>query len=137
MAYISQDKKAELAPGIKAVLKKYGMKGTIATRHHSTLVVNISQGALDIISNMYEIAMTKPETFYARDKVPKPLYIQVNAHWIGENYSGKCKEFLMALGDVMDVGNHDRSDIQTDYFDVGWYKDINIGQWDKPYQLTA
>ena len=29
MAYISQDDKAKLAPGIKAVLKKYSMKGTI------------------------------------------------------------------------------------------------------------
>ena len=29
MAYISQKDKADLAPGIKAVLQKYGMKGTI------------------------------------------------------------------------------------------------------------
>ena len=137
MAFMDQRQKAFLAPAIKAVLKKYDMKGTIGVRNHSTLVVNISQGALDIISNMYEIAMTKPDSFYARDRAPKPLYMQVNAHWIGENYSGKCKEFLMALGDVMDVGNHDRSDIQTDYFDIGWYKDINIGQWDKPYQFIA
>ena len=29
MAYISQDEKKKLAPAIKAVLKKYGVKGTI------------------------------------------------------------------------------------------------------------
>jgi hypothetical protein len=133
---MDQRQKAFLAPAIKAVLKTFGMKGTIGVRNHSTLVVNISQGPLDIIGNMYEIAMTKPETFYARDKAPKPLYMQVNEHWIGDNYSGRCKDFLIALKDAMDVGNHDRSDIQTDYFDVGWYLDINIGQWDKPFQLT-
>ncbi len=81
--------------------------------------------------------MTKPETFYARDKQPKPTHIQVNPYWISENYSGKVLQFVQQLKDAMDVGNHDRSDIQTDYFDVGWYIDINIGAWNKPYQLVA
>ena len=45
MAYVSKQDKAELAPGIKAVLKKYSMKGSISVRNHSTLVVKISQGA--------------------------------------------------------------------------------------------
>jgi hypothetical protein len=136
MAYMSQEKKAQLAPGIKAVLKKFGMKGSISVNNHSTLVCNVSEGPLDIIGNMYEIAMTKPETFYARDKAPKPNHIQVNPYWISENYSGKVLQFVQALKDAMDIGNHDRSDIQTDYFDVGWYIDINIGKWDKPFQLT-
>ena len=137
MAFMDQRQKAFLAPAIKAVLKKYGMKATIGVRNHSTLVVNVSQGPLDIIGNMYEIAMTKPDTFYARDKTPKPLYLQVNPYWISENYSGKVREFVQALKDAMDVGNHDRSDIQTDYFDVGWYIDINVGKWNKPYQCTG
>ena len=34
MAYVSQEKKKQLAPAIKAVLKKYGMKGSIAVRHN-------------------------------------------------------------------------------------------------------
>jgi hypothetical protein len=136
MAYMSQEKKAQLAPGIKAVLKKFGMKGSISVNNHSTLVCNVSEGPLDIIGNMYEIAMKKPDTFYARDKAPKPNHIQVNPYWISENYSGKVLQFVQALKDAMDVGNHDRSDIQTDYFDVGWYIDINIGKWDKPFQLT-
>ena len=37
----------------------------------------------------------------------------------------------------MDVGNYDNSDVQTDYFDTGWYIDINIGSWDKPYTVVA
>jgi hypothetical protein len=136
MAYMSQEKKAQLAPGIKAVLKKFGMKGSISVNNHSTLVCNVSEGPLDIIGNKYEIAMKKPDTFYARDKAPKPNHIQVNPYWISENYSGKVLQFVQALKDAMEVGNHDRSDIQTDYFDVGWYIDINIGKWNKPFQLT-
>lgn len=136
MAYMDQTKKSALAPGIKAVLKKYGMKGTVGVRNHSTLCCNISQGPLDIIGNMFEIAVAKPGSHYNSNPV-KPKYMQVNEHWIGENYTGKCKEFLIALKDAMSIGNHDKSDIQTDYFDVGWYVDINIGKWDKPYQLVA
>jgi hypothetical protein len=36
----------------------------------------------------------------------------------------------------MNAGNWDKSDIQTDYFDVGWYIDVNVGRWDKPYALV-
>jgi hypothetical protein len=25
----------------------------------------------------------------------------------------------------------------TDYFDVGWYIEINVGKWNKEYNLTA
>ena len=51
MAYISQEEKKELAPGIKAVLKKYGVKGTIAVRGYSSLVVNIKSGVLDLLGD--------------------------------------------------------------------------------------
>ena len=47
MAYMSQQKKAALAPAIKAVLKEFNMKGSIAVNNHSTLVVNIKSGDIN------------------------------------------------------------------------------------------
>lgn len=47
MAYISQDDKKKLAPAIKEVLKKYGLKGSISIRHYSSLVVTIASGPID------------------------------------------------------------------------------------------
>ena len=135
MAYMDQRQKAFLSPAIKAVLKKYNMKGTLGVRNHSTLVCNITSGPLDIISNMFDIAVKKPDSHYSRNPV-KPLYMQVNEHWIADNYTGQCLAFLTELEAAMDVGNHNRSDIQTDYFDVGWYININIGRWNQPYALT-
>ena len=38
MAYVSKQDKADLAPTIKAVLKKYKMKGTISIRHYLSLI---------------------------------------------------------------------------------------------------
>lgn len=133
MAYMSQEKKAALAPRIKAVLKKYGVKGSLAVRGHSTLVLNLKSGKIDFIGNSNRVC---GENHYQVSRGFKPNttgYDQVNPYWYQDHYDGKAKAFLKEVLAVMNDGNHDRSDIQTDYFDVGWYVDINIGKWNKPY----
>ena len=127
MAYVSQEMKKKLAPGIKAVLKKYGMKGTIAVRHHMSLVVNIKSGKLDVLGAL-------PVGEYGpRD------YIQVNPYWIEENYNcPKVVAFLSELKKAMEGPDFfDHSDPMTDYFHRSHYIDINVGQFDKPYVLEA
>ena len=115
---MNQDKKKALAPAIKAVLKKFNMKGTIAVRHYSTLVVNIKEGPL-----------------FA--KLPSDrAYCQLSAGIPSDSFEGEEAKFLEELGDAMNNGNHDRSDFQTDYFDVGWYSSINVGSWNKPFICT-
>ena len=49
LPYISQKEKKELAPAIKKVLKTYGINGTIAINHYSTLVVNLKKNISFII----------------------------------------------------------------------------------------
>ena len=123
MAYMNQEKKKELAPQIKAVLKKYKVKGSIAIQHHSKLIVNIKSGNI---------------------KFP------LNGRGYGEvNHVGKLPEncteaekFLYELwaamnGEGSKFSNFDNSDPMTDYFHVGWYCQIKIGDWGKEYQLTA
>lgn len=113
MAYMSQEKKKALAPGVKAVLKKYGMKGSLSVRHHMTLVLTLSEGELDL-----------------------PEYANFNLYWLEKNHEGKVLDFLKEVKAALNVGNHDRSDIMTDYFDVGWYVDVKAGG-SKPYRCTA
>jgi hypothetical protein len=111
MAYVSQEKKAQLAPAIKAVLKKYNMKASISVRHHSSLVVTLKSGAID----------------FGDDR-------QVNEYWIDQHYTGVARNFLTELLQAMkgpDYFNED--DSQTDYFHRSHYTDINIGRWDRPY----
>ena len=134
MAYINQNEKRELAPSIKAVLKKYKMKGTVAIRHHSTLVVNIKSGKLDIIQNWFDTVTKKGTTNDYGDIMAKPEYIQVNEYWINESYSGKVRDFLNELVSAMKGENwFDKSDIQSDYFHIKHYVSVNVGNWDKPY----
>lgn len=135
MAYVSQECKAKLAPAIKAVLKKYNVKGSIAVRHHSTLVVNIKSGEIDFVNNLNETLRERArgEQVYQADG-----YIDVNVYHIDSQYTGVAREFLLELHAAMKGPDFfDHSDIQTDYFHVSHYTDINIGRWDKPYELAA
>lgn len=136
MAYMSQERKKQLAPKIKEICTKYGIKATLAVRHHSTLVLNIKQGPIDFIGNSNEVCARHPR-YNDRQFTPSKGYIDVNPYWYHEHFDGKALAFLQEIMPVMNTGNHDNSDPMTDYFDVGWYVDVNIGSWDKPYALEV
>ena len=140
MAYMSQEKKAKLAPAIKAVLKKYGVKGSLAVSNHSTLVLNVKSGPIDFVENYIQTDIDKPYgQKMATDQVNylrKQQALDVNVYWYKEHFSGKALKFLQEIVPLMNTGNHDRSNAQVDYFDVGWYIDVNIGRWNKPYQVA-
>ena len=133
MAYMSQEKKAKLAPTIKSILKRYNIKGSLAVRNHSTLALNIKSGPIDFITNSNETVSRQPGGF--RHGSPAIGRIQVNPYHYKDHFSGVAKDFLSEVISAMNDGNYDNSDIQTDYFCVGWYIDVNIGQWDKPYLI--
>ena len=119
MAYVSQQDKKELAPAIKKVLNKYGMKGSISIRHHMSLVVTLQSGAIDF-----------------KDYSHGDGYIQVNTYHIDAHYSGKAKAFLNELLDAMKGPKYfNNDDAMTDYFHRSHYTDINVGKWNKPYFL--
>jgi len=134
MAYMSQENKKQKQELIKPILKKYGIKATLAVRHYSTLVLNIQSGGIDFIKNFNT---TCKENHRGNIEFrPAEGNIQVNEYWYHEHFSGIAKDFLTEVIDIMYIGNHDNSEPQTDFFDVGWYCNINIGQWDKPYICT-
>ena len=134
MAYMSQENKKSLAPKIKNILAKYGVKGSIGVDNHSTLVVNIKSGPIDFISNYNETVGARAGGFRLGSAAVDCL--SVNKYWYHEHFTGTALDFLNELVPAMMIGNHDNSDPQTDYFDIGWYIDINIGKWNKPYELV-
>lgn len=140
MAYVSQEKKASLAPTIKAILKKYNVKGTLSVRSHSSLVLSIKSGKMDFVENFIQTdastrhgnKMDQKQIDYIRAK----KCLDVNTYWCHEHFSGTAKKFLEEMVAAMegpDFFNHD--DSQSDYFSRSHYIDINIGQWDKPYTV--
>ncbi len=133
MAFFSQERKAELSPRVKEICKKYGIKASTAVDNHSTFVLNIKSGKIDFIKNANEM---RKKDVYCRDDREIQDSIQVNVYHCDKHFSGKALKFLQEVLAVMNEGNFDKSDIQSDYFCVGFYVDINIGRWNKPYILT-
>ena len=135
MAYFSQERKAKMAPAIRALCKKYGVSASLAVRNHMAVVLTVRTGAIDFIGNFNETVMSDHYAV-SRGFTPAKDSIQVNPYHFQKHFSGRALEFLSKAFEILDEGNHDNSDIQTDYFDVGWYTDVNIGRWNKPYTVV-
>ena len=124
MAYMNQEMKKKIAANLKPVLAKYGVKGSLAVRNHSTVVLNIKSGSIDFFADYGDI------------EDAKKFGIQVNPYWFQDHFEGKSKKFLAeAFAALKSADWYDKSDIQTDYFNTAYYYDINIGKWNKPYVL--
>jgi len=112
MAYMSQEHKAEIQPVVKAILKKYKLKGSLRVRHHSTLILTIKSGTIN----------------FNKEKV--------NTHWIDRDHTGIAKEALTELSEALKGPNYfDETDIITDYFHTSHYTEIKIGSYEKAYEL--
>ena len=130
MAFMNQERKAKLAPAIKAVLKKYGVKGSISVDNYSALVVTLSEGPIAFVPNLKQAGRS--------DTTRDWKYHQVNEYWFHEQYTGKAKQMLTELFAAMKGDDwFDHSDSQTDYFHIAYYTNVNVGKWNKPYVHTA
>jgi hypothetical protein len=137
MAYITQEMKKELAPAIKSVLKKFGVKGTISINHNTSLNVNIKEGVLDFIGEANQRNKEYSERNGSHFHVVGGYY-QENA------YRGRTTDeptaidnFLEEIRDAMrGTLYYNNDDIMTDYFDSAYFMGINIGKYNKPYKLT-
>ena len=131
MAFISQQDKKTLAPAIKAVFKKYGLKGTIGIKNNMTLCANVSAGRLDLIGAAAQVGDFRSSGYYQANayQPTNEKYKDINID-IFNFYEDLKKAMKGAIW-------FDKSDIMTDYFHTAFYIDINIGRWDKPYKLLA
>jgi predicted proteasome-type protease len=136
MPYIKQDLKKEKLEKIKPILKKYGLKGTMAIKYHTTLELNISAGPIDFLNN-YNENLTKNFSHLQRIRLADK-YLSARNDALNEKYfSGKALEAIKDLFAIIDEGNFDNSDPVTDYYNVGWYSEINFGRYEKPYILLS
>lgn len=129
MAYIGQDTKIRIAQKVKAILAKYGLKGSLSIRNNMVLVLTVTSGKIDFIKNCNETCKD------GNQKVKD--YMMVNPYHYSSHFSGEPVHFIHEVLMAMNEGNHNNSNPSVDYFDVGWYNDIMIGKWDKPYKLVA
>lgn len=129
MAYMNQEKKAAIKSALdKFMDKKDGWKYSLRVQHHSTLELTILQGPVDFIGNYR--CENNPER---EVKVKADGHVDVNEFWLDTQFSGEVLEVMRVIKGAMNVGNHDNSDPMTDYYDVGHYVHIGVGDYNKPY----
>ena len=137
MAYMNSERKAKIAANLKPILKKYGIKGTLRVRNHMAIVLTLKSGKIDFIANSNRVC---GNNLYQVSRGFKPNtgnYCSVNQFWFHEHYDGDAKAFLTEAIDALKSADYyDRSNAMIDYFDTAYYMDINIGRWDKPYEVT-
>lgn len=137
-----------LKPGIQAVLKKYGMKGTIAGQNSSTVRVTITKGRLDLVGarraniiknadrDLSRISNFEEFVDFTKLRLEEDSF-HVNHHWIEDSYVGEVLEFYSELKQAMlGQGYFDESDPMTDYFYCSHYISINVGN-KNGYQYTG
>ena len=138
MAYMNQSKKAVIASKVKPILAKYGMKGSLSVRNHSTICLTLTSGSIDFIGDLNEQRQVGYVTTQIdKDKMRERYEIDINPYWFHEHYTGESLAFLSEIIPAMKGADYyDNSDAQIDYFDTAYYFDVNVGKWNKPYNLT-
>lgn len=120
MAYVNKEMKAELVEAVKKVLPK-DWKASFSILHYSTLVCTISKAPVDLV-----------ECFECEGE-----YYRVNEYHFKTHCADKevCA-VLEKIINAMNGQNYDNSDVMTDYFDVGYYIDVQFGSYKKAFQST-
>jgi len=136
MAYMNQQKKAVIKANLEKALKGTGVKFSLSVRNHSTISCTIKSAPIDLIANSNE---TCGKDFYQVSRGFKPndsRYEQVNPYHYKDHFSGKALEIVDKVVKALYTADYyDRSDAMTDYFDTAYYVDVNIGKWDKPFEV--
>lgn len=130
MAYVSKEKKAKIAAALKNVVPK-NVKYSLAVDNHSSIVCTIYSAPIDLLG-----AYLSGKGYDNTDKTI--TYVDVN-HYHYEQIlkdSPEALELIKSIVDCLNIDNYDRSDIMTDYFDVGHYINLRLGRWDKPFTVN-
>lgn len=139
MAHMNQERKAKIAPVIKEICKRYGVKASLSVHNHSTLVLTVKSGGIDFIGNYNKVVGDQMRNIgRLNDFHAAKDHIDVNTYWQHEHFSGKAFAFLKeAKSALLGPDYFDHSDAQTDYFHCSHYISIYIGRWDKPYRYES
>jgi hypothetical protein len=121
MAYINSESVKQMRNQIKEMYpSKQGWKFSITRENYS---------------NVRCIILSAPIELRADDSKSNE---SVNPFYIENRYNGKnekATEVLKNINDILNTDNFDESDSMTDYFHVGHYISISIGDWNKPFTL--
>ena len=136
MAYITKEQVAEKRNAIKAAFPaSKGWKFSIRLQDYSSISVTILQGPVE-----FRIKNKNPayeNDYYARrDEMfgTTPITdVQVNKYNT-DCYDAETKKVIDKLNEIIEEGNYNNSRPEVDYFDVGWWSSLKIGDYNNNYK---
>ena len=135
MAYMNQDRKAVIKQNLDKICKPLGIKYSLAVRNGMTISMTIKSASVDFIGNFNESMKESSNVYYGKD-LSFSEYAQVNPYHFKNQFSGKALEIITKIFEALySAGWYDRSDAMTDYFDTAYYIDMDIGKWNKPFEV--
>jgi hypothetical protein len=142
MAYITKSEVNTMREALKSVCKKYSMKVTLSGSNTSKVTATVVSGKIDLIESYIRIGVCEnvrytSTAYELADQIRDKKNIQVNHYYLNSQFDGIALEFLQAVYAVISQGHWDESDSMTDYFHCSFYRNIQIGKWNKGYVLTA
>jgi hypothetical protein len=129
---MNQDKKKVIKANLDKVLKPLGIKYSLRVENHMSINCTIKSGSVDFIGNLRQ---RTGDTFRLTTDCG---YIQVNPYWYNEHFTGEPERIINQVIDALKSADYyDRSDAMIDYFDTAYYMHLDIGAWNKPYELKG
>lgn len=132
MAYVTKETKNRIQKQLKTIMPmscKWSLSGTGKGR----LSLNIWAADVDLIAAVNQYNQRMKQRGYIIPE--KPLtYCDLHHFW-DIDFGKEWNDILSKAWEAMHDGNWDRSDVQTDYFDVGWYCSINLGVFGRPFEV--
>lgn len=137
MAYISTEQVAFKRQTLKEAFP--GWKFSVRKDRHSAIRVTILSGPIDFFADEARTPRNRTSSSIIAhiDGPSAKLHDSVNQYYIKDHWAGEARDALLAINEIVNDGNYDNSDIQSDYFDVGFYVTIEIGSWEKSYVCTT
>ncbi len=137
MAYVTKELKAKVQKELKAIMPK-SCKWSLSGTGKGRLSLNIWAADTDLIAivNQHNQMLHERHGWIIPEK---PLtHCDLNYKYGDKKYFGKKWDAILEKAwAAMNAGNWDRSDAMVDYFDVGWYCEINLGAWDRPFEVIG
>jgi hypothetical protein len=147
MAFMSQEKKKKIAAALKALKIPASFKYSLAVRHHSTLVVTISQAPATVFddyighldANGYERELMYGETKNSLQRFEEDGSKDINLFHLDSAFKGQTLAVLEKMVAAIKAAGEwfDESDSQTDYFHTAFYIDLQFGRYDKPCKFVG
>jgi len=134
----TMSKLTDITKAVRAELKEKfpGYTFSVTTQHGLEIIVSLMSAPESPFANLETVNAHTHEGKYAQ---LNHYHIEQNqdGDWMSNEYylTEEAAEMFKAVSEIGNRENWDKSDIQTDYFNVNYYFNLAVGKWDKLFVI--